>query len=130
VTERLARTPLHASALCGREQHLEQNELTPLRCLRPVAGLLLRHLALRSSLPMTCLFPMNGKIDKATALVLNVCLQAINVKTPAQAFCMMAGDSATALDIAEDRTMTPTRWADRILLPVRERDNATGTARV
>jgi 5-methylcytosine-specific restriction endonuclease McrA len=74
-------------------------------------------------------FPMNDNLNKTTVLVLNKCWQAIDVKTPAQAFCMMAGDSATALDIAEDGTMTPTRWADWLLLPVRERDNATGTAR-
>lgn len=72
---------------------------------------------------------MHSPLHKGTVLVLNKSWQAIDTKTPAQAYCMMAGDSATALDISDDGTMTPTRWADWILLPVRERDNAIGTAR-
>ncbi|MDB6007089.1 MAG: endonuclease [Prosthecobacter sp.] len=72
---------------------------------------------------------MSSFLHKNIVLVLNKCWQAIDTKTPAQAFCMMAGDSATALDIAEDATMTPTRWEDWLRLPVRERDNAIGTAR-
>ena len=72
---------------------------------------------------------MSSFLHKNIVLVLNKCWQAIDTKTPAQAFCMMAGDSATALDIADDGTMTPTRWADWLLLPVRERDNEIGTAR-
>ena len=72
---------------------------------------------------------MSSLLHKNLVLVLNKHWQAIDTKTPAQAFCMMAGDSATALDIAEDGTMTPTRWADWLALPVRERDNAIGTAR-
>ena len=72
---------------------------------------------------------MSSFLHKNIVLVLNKCWQAIDIKTPAQAFCMMAGDSATALDIAEDATMTPTRWEEWLHLPVRERDNAIGTAR-
>jgi 5-methylcytosine-specific restriction endonuclease McrA len=72
---------------------------------------------------------MSSFLHKNIVLVLNKCWQAIDTKTPAQAFCMMAGDSATALDIAEDGTMTPTRWADWVTLPVRERDHSVGTAR-
>ncbi|MDB6076229.1 MAG: endonuclease [Verrucomicrobiaceae bacterium] len=72
---------------------------------------------------------MSSFLHKNIVLVLNKCWQAIDTKTPAQAFCMMAGDSATALDIGEDATMTPTRWEDWLQLPVRERDNAIGTAR-
>jgi len=72
---------------------------------------------------------MSSFLHKNIVLVLNKHWQAIDAKTPAQAFCMMAGDSATALDIAEDGTMLPTRWADWLALPVRERDNSIGTAR-
>ena len=72
---------------------------------------------------------MSSLLHKNLVLVLNKHWQAIDTKTPAQAFCMMAGDSATALDIAEDGTMTPTRWADWLARCVRERDNAVGTAR-
>lgn len=72
---------------------------------------------------------MNTSIHQSTVLVLNKCWQAIDTKTPAQAFCMMAGDSATALDIGDDGIMTPTRWEDWLKLPVRARDTSVGTAR-
>ena len=72
---------------------------------------------------------MSSVLHKNIVLVLNKHWQAIDTKTPAQAYCMMAADTATALDIADDGTMSPTRWADWMLLPVRERDNAVGTAR-
>jgi len=42
---------------------------------------------------------------------------------------MMAGDSATALDIGDDGHMLPARWDDWLKLPVRERDHSIGTAR-
>ena len=38
-------------------------------------------------------------LNKATVLVLNRNWQAINVRTPQEAFCMMATNVATALDI-------------------------------
>jgi 5-methylcytosine-specific restriction endonuclease McrA len=72
---------------------------------------------------------MQSTLHHSTVLVLNKGWQAIDTRTPAQAFCMMAGDSATALDISDDGTMQPTRWADWLLLPVRERDVGCGTAR-
>ncbi len=72
---------------------------------------------------------MNTHIHKSTVLVLNRNWQAIDSKTPAQAFCMMANDSATALDIADDGSMTPLRFSDWLKLPVRARDVAIGTVR-
>ena len=42
---------------------------------------------------------MSDVLSKATVLVLNRNWQAIDVKTPAQAFCMMANGNATALDM-------------------------------
>lgn len=72
---------------------------------------------------------MNSTLHKSTVLVLNKGWQAIDTKTPAQAFCMMAGDSATALDIGDDGHMLPTRWDDWLKLSVRERDHSIGTAR-
>jgi hypothetical protein len=46
---------------------------------------------------------MNDILNKSTVLVLNRHWQAIHIKTPAEAFCMIASDAATALDIAEGK---------------------------
>jgi 5-methylcytosine-specific restriction endonuclease McrA len=72
--------------------------------------------------------PMNTILHLPTVLVLNRFWQAIHVKTPAEAFCMMASDGATGLDIAEG-SFLPTRWSDWILLTVRECDQSVNTAR-
>lgn len=72
---------------------------------------------------------MNDILDKTTVLVLNRNWQAIHVKTPAQAFCMMAADVATALDIEDDGNMRPVKWAEWTTLTVREGDNFVRTAR-
>lgn len=71
---------------------------------------------------------MNSVLDKHVVLVLNRNWQAINVRTPADAFCQMATDVVTALDIREDESMIPTRWEDWRKLPVRENDFSVGTA--
>jgi alpha-D-ribose 1-methylphosphonate 5-triphosphate diphosphatase PhnM len=70
---------------------------------------------------------MNDVLNKSTVLVLNRNWQAIHVKTPAQAFCMMATDAATALDIQESGDMCPVKWADWLTLPVRDGDNCVRT---
>lgn len=67
-------------------------------------------------------------LNKTTVLVLNRHWQAINVKSPAEAFCMMASDAAVALDIF-DGHFVPTRWNEWVALPVREQDNAVNTPR-
>ena len=72
---------------------------------------------------------MNTVIHKNIVLVLNRNWQAINVTTPAMAFCQMVGDVATGLDILGVDSMIPTKWADWMSLPVREGDNAVGTSR-
>ena|SRR5688572_22762555 len=55
---------------------------------------------------------MNGILNKSTMLVLNRHWQAIHVKTPAEAFCMMASGAATALDISDGNFLpTMTRVA-------------------
>lgn len=73
---------------------------------------------------------MNDHLHKATVLVLNRNWQAINVRTPAEAFCQMCNGAATALDIdRETGAMTPVRWADWITLPIRDYDNAVRTPR-
>jgi 5-methylcytosine-specific restriction endonuclease McrA len=70
---------------------------------------------------------MSDVLHKATVLVLNRNWQAIDVKTPADSFCMMAAGNATALDINVGENMNPTSWDDWLSLPVRESDNAVWT---
>jgi 5-methylcytosine-specific restriction endonuclease McrA len=72
---------------------------------------------------------MNDVLHKSTVLVLNRNWQAIDVKTPAQAFCMMANGNATALDMLGVGDMRPVRWHDWIALPVRDEDYAVRTVR-
>ena len=64
---------------------------------------------------------MNDILNRPIVLVLNRNWQAINVRTPQQAFVQMATDVATALDI-DGEAMTPVRWALWIKLPVRGDD--------
>jgi len=71
---------------------------------------------------------MTDILNKPTVLVLNRHWQAIDVKTPAEAFCMMASEAAAALDIAEGDFL-PTKWRAWIALPVREHDLAVMTGR-
>jgi len=68
-------------------------------------------------------------LTKATVLVLNRNWQAINVRTPQEAFCMMATNVATALEIDGDDHIRPVTWDEWITLPVRPQDNAVQTVR-
>ena len=83
-------------------------------------------------------------LTKATVLVLNRNWQAINVRTPQEAFCMMATNVASGLDIefpepaasevSSFRTphsplLTPVSWEEWITLPIRAQDNVVHTAR-
>ncbi|MDD2708635.1 MAG: HNH endonuclease [Verrucomicrobiae bacterium] len=72
---------------------------------------------------------MNDRLNQPTVLVLNRNWQAIHVKTPAQAFCMMASDAATALDIQGMDVMLPVTWNQWLALPVREDDSFAQTPR-
>jgi len=67
-------------------------------------------------------------LHQKVVLVLNRNWQAINTRTPAEAFCQMATDAATALDIHGKDCMSPTTWEDWQKLPVREDDASIGTA--
>ena len=71
---------------------------------------------------------MNNILQNPTVLVLNRNWQAINVRTPAEAFCQMATNVATALDISGE-AMVPVKWADWLRLPVREQDTPVMTSR-
>ena len=70
---------------------------------------------------------MKDLLTKSTVLVLNRNWQAIGVKTPLEAFSMIATGAATALDIAMDGNIRPVTWKEWLGLPVREGDNAIGT---
>lgn len=70
---------------------------------------------------------MNEVLTKTTVLVLNRHWQAIDSKTPIEAFSMMAAGNATALDIHEAGDMRPVTWEDWLQLKVRAGDNSIGT---
>ena len=72
---------------------------------------------------------MNNVINKATVLVLNRNWQAINIRTPAEAFCQMATGVATALEIEGENHIRPVRWEEWIRLPIREQDQPVQTVR-
>lgn len=71
---------------------------------------------------------MNSILHKNIVLVLNRNWQAVNIQTPAEAFCQMATDVATGLDIQGNDWMTPAKWTSWQQLPVREEDCSIGTA--
>jgi len=72
---------------------------------------------------------MTDILNKTIALVLNRNWQAIHVRTPQEAFCMMATNVATALEIDGDDHIRPVTWDEWITLPVRSQDNAVQTVR-
>lgn len=72
---------------------------------------------------------MSTILHQSTVLVLNRYWQAIHVKTPAEAFCMLTTGGASALDIGEDGSMTPVRWEVWLQLPIRPADRVVHTPR-
>lgn len=72
---------------------------------------------------------MSDVLNKTMVLVLNRNWQAINVRTPADAFCQMATGVATALEIEGEEYIRPVTWAEWITLPVREQDQGVQTVR-
>ena len=68
-------------------------------------------------------------LTKATVLVLNRNWQAINVRTPQEAFCTMATNVATGLEIEGEDHIRPVAWEEWITLPIREQDEAVHTVR-
>jgi 5-methylcytosine-specific restriction endonuclease McrA len=71
---------------------------------------------------------MSDILNKNIVLVLNRNWQAINTRTPADAFCQMATNVATGLDIDGDG-IRPVSWDEWLTLPIREQDNAVQTVR-
>src|SRR5438552_4609965 len=72
---------------------------------------------------------MNDILNKTIVLVLNRNWQAINIRSPQEAFCMMATNVATALEIEGENHIRPVAWDEWITLPIREQDNAVRTVR-
>ena len=72
---------------------------------------------------------MSDILNKASVLVLNRIWQAINVRTPQEAFCMMATNVATGLEIEGEDHLRPVNWDEWIRLPIRDQDQAVGTVR-
>ena len=68
-------------------------------------------------------------LNKATVLVLNRNWQAINVRTPQEAFCQMATGVATALEIEGEDQIRPVPWDEWVRLPIRPQDQAAQTVR-
>lgn len=71
---------------------------------------------------------MSDILNKAMVLVLNRNWQAINIRTPADAFCQMATNVATGLDIEGESHIRPVTWDEWSTLPIRSQDNAVRTA--
>jgi len=72
---------------------------------------------------------MSDILNKNIVLVLNRNWQAINIRTPQDAFCQMATNVATALDIEGEDYIRPVQWDEWITLPIRPQDNAVRTTR-
>jgi 5-methylcytosine-specific restriction endonuclease McrA len=72
---------------------------------------------------------MSEILNKTIVLVLNRNWQAINIRTPQEAFCMMATSVATALEIEGENHIRPVTWDEWISLPIRDGDNLVRTAR-
>jgi len=76
---------------------------------------------------------MTDILNKTIVLVLNRNWQAINIRTPQDAFCQMATNAATGLDIelgkdSQAQSLRPVTWDEWITLPIREGDNCVHTA--
>jgi len=79
--------------------------------------------------PVCSLTFMNDILNKSIVLVLNRNWQAINVRSPQEAFCQMATNAATALEIDGASHIRPVPWDEWITLPIREQDYAVLTVR-
>src|SRR6202167_5980279 len=87
-----------------------------------------KHLVATSTVAV-CKHFMNDILNKSMVLVLTRNWQAVNVRTPQEAFCMMATNAATGLEIEGENHIRPVTWDEWIMLPIRPRDNAVQTVR-
>lgn len=82
----------------------------------------------RVSVFSATLHPMTDTLNRPTVLVLNRHWQAIDVRTPAEAFSLLATGAANGLDITAEG-MRPVPWAEWLTLPVRDQDIPVRTVR-
>src|SRR5208282_2218043 len=106
-----------------------------------------KHLAATQTMAV-CKHLMKDILNKAMVLVLNRNWQAVNVRTPQEAFCMMATNVATALEIGREAPsesesdsfsappsplftsqIRPVTWDEWLALPIRAHDHAVQTVR-
>src|SRR6476646_7252156 len=85
--------------------------------------------SITTSKPSTASSFMNDILNKTIVLVLNRNWQAINIRTPAEAFCQMATNVATALEIEGENHIRPVKWEEWLTLPIRPQDNIVQTVR-
>ncbi|RYD32558.1 MAG: HNH endonuclease [Verrucomicrobiaceae bacterium] len=71
---------------------------------------------------------MSSALERPSVLVLNRHWQAIDVKTPAEAFSLMATGAAMGLDISTG-DLRPVPWVEWLSLPVRSGDLPVRTVR-
>src|SRR5258706_11647654 len=72
---------------------------------------------------------MSDILKKSIVLTLNRNWQAINIRTPQDAFCQMATNVATGLEIEGENHIRPVTWDEWITLPIRPQDNSVQTVR-
>ena len=72
---------------------------------------------------------MNDALHRPSVLVLNRNWQAINVRTPAHAFCQMVSGTASGLNVISREEMYPIRWREWLTLAIREKDDFARTIR-
>jgi 5-methylcytosine-specific restriction endonuclease McrA len=72
---------------------------------------------------------MSNILNKSIVLVLNRHWQAIHVRTPQEAFCQMATNVATGLEIEGENQIRPVTWEEWIRLPIRDQDEVVQTVR-
>lgn len=71
---------------------------------------------------------MDDILNRKMVLVLNRNWQAINIRTPQEAFCQMSTNVVTALEIEGEDHIRPVTWDEWITLPIRLQDHAVRTA--
>jgi len=86
---------------------------------KPGEAAILSHSTKNKHLGGVCNEFMSDILNKTTVLVLNRNWQAINVRTPADAFCQMATNVATGLEIEGEEHIRPVSWEEWLLLPIR-----------
>lgn len=72
---------------------------------------------------------MEEALHSNSVLVLNRGWQAINITTPAHAFCQMMSETARGLDIMGNEELVPVKWEKWMNLEIRAHDSWVGTAR-